>query len=264
MRADAPSVGHRGPCGKILDCFATPAIATNDRRAPHGSLSHRRATIHSATSERLNLRARDERLNSFSLSKQPSRSQSSITPRNIPPVKPNNYLGRRMNRLWIGGYAALFGLACFLPATGYAQQEVKQDAVGPVGTANVTPVTQAMLNAADKNASQFSADQRELCADPVSPGQADQPEEREEPARRLDLPDRRQGIAGDLAHRGRRRDVRDHLLQPRLCARRQDRPRALALQSQDGTNHDLLLRPEQSRRPGPQRPRSISRRSMQS
>ncbi len=60
-----------------------------------------------------------------------------------------------MNRLSIGGYAALFGLACFLPATAYAQQEVKQDFVGPVGTANVTPVTQAMLNAADKNATNF-------------------------------------------------------------------------------------------------------------
>ncbi|WP_426612161.1 pyrroloquinoline quinone-dependent dehydrogenase [Bradyrhizobium sp. McL0616] len=60
-----------------------------------------------------------------------------------------------MNRLSIGGYAALFGLACFLPATAYAQQEVKQDSVGPVGTANVTPVTQAMLNAADKNATNF-------------------------------------------------------------------------------------------------------------
>jgi PQQ-dependent dehydrogenase (methanol/ethanol family) len=60
-----------------------------------------------------------------------------------------------MNRLSIGGYAALFGLACFLPAAAYAQQEVKQDSVGPVGTANVTPVTQAMLNAADKNATNF-------------------------------------------------------------------------------------------------------------
>ena len=60
-----------------------------------------------------------------------------------------------MNRLSIGGYAALFGLACFLPATAYAQQEVKQDSVGPVGTAKVTPVTQAMLNAADKSASNF-------------------------------------------------------------------------------------------------------------
>jgi PQQ-dependent dehydrogenase (methanol/ethanol family) len=60
-----------------------------------------------------------------------------------------------MNRLSIGGYAALFGLAFFLPATAYAQQEVKQDSVGPVGTANVTPVTQAMLNAADKNATNF-------------------------------------------------------------------------------------------------------------
>ena len=60
-----------------------------------------------------------------------------------------------MNRLSIGGYAALFGLAFFLPGTAYAQQEVKQDSVGPVGTANVTPVTQAMLNAADKNATNF-------------------------------------------------------------------------------------------------------------
>ncbi|WP_234682280.1 pyrroloquinoline quinone-dependent dehydrogenase [Bradyrhizobium monzae] len=60
-----------------------------------------------------------------------------------------------MNRLSIGGYAALFGLAFFLPATAYAQQEVKQDSVGPVGTANVTPVTQAMLNAADKSATNF-------------------------------------------------------------------------------------------------------------
>ena len=53
------------------------------------------------------------------------------------------------------GFAALLGLACVVPGTAYAQQEVKQDSVGPVGTANVTPVTQAMLNAADKNASNF-------------------------------------------------------------------------------------------------------------
>ena len=59
-----------------------------------------------------------------------------------------------MNRSSIG-YAALFGLATLLPATGYAQQEVKQDSIGPVGQASVTPVTQAMLNAADKNATNF-------------------------------------------------------------------------------------------------------------
>src|SRR6478609_8146779 len=60
-----------------------------------------------------------------------------------------------MNRFSISGYAAVFGLACLLPGAGYAQQEVKQDAIGPVGTAKVTPVTQAMLNAADKSASNF-------------------------------------------------------------------------------------------------------------
>ncbi len=44
------------------------------------------------------------------------------------------------------------------------------------------------------------------------------------------------------------RDVRHHLLQPRLCDQRQDRRAVLALQAQDGSRHDLLLRPEQSRR----------------
>ena len=48
---------------------------------------------------------------------------------------------------------------------------------------------------------------------------------------------------------------RDDVVQPCLCARRQDRRAALALQSQDGTDHDLLLRSQQSRRPGSRRSR---------
>lgn len=59
-----------------------------------------------------------------------------------------------MNKFSIG-YAALLGFACTLPTLSYAQQEVKQDSIGPVGQANVTPVTQALLNAADKSASNF-------------------------------------------------------------------------------------------------------------
>ena len=59
-----------------------------------------------------------------------------------------------MNRS-LGGYAALFGVACLLSGTSYAQQEVKQDSVGPVGQANVKPVTQALLNAADKSTTNF-------------------------------------------------------------------------------------------------------------
>jgi alcohol dehydrogenase (cytochrome c) len=53
------------------------------------------------------------------------------------------------------GYAAFFGVACLLSGACYAQQEVKQDSVGPVGQANVTPVTQALLNAADKSTNNF-------------------------------------------------------------------------------------------------------------
>ncbi|MBV9559706.1 MAG: PQQ-binding-like beta-propeller repeat protein [Bradyrhizobium sp.] len=59
-----------------------------------------------------------------------------------------------MNKISIG-YAALLGLVCTLPSGGYAQQELKQDFIGPVGTAKVRPVTQAMLNAADKSATNF-------------------------------------------------------------------------------------------------------------
>jgi PQQ-dependent dehydrogenase (methanol/ethanol family) len=53
------------------------------------------------------------------------------------------------------GYAALFGLVCTMPTLAYAQQEVKQDSIGPVGQANVTPVTQALLNGADKSTNNF-------------------------------------------------------------------------------------------------------------
>ena len=49
------------------------------------------------------------------------------------------------------------------------------------------------------------------------------------------------------ADRGQRRDVRDHRVQSRLCARRRDGGAVLEVQAQDGPGHDLLLRPEQSR-----------------
>ena len=59
--------------------------------------------------------------------------------------------------------------------------------------------------------------------------QPDQSRQRQAPACRLDLPDRCQGIARDVADRRWRRDVRDHFVQPCLCAGRQDRQAALAL-----------------------------------
>ncbi len=94
---------------------------------------------------------------------------------------------------------------------------------------------------------QLPAHQRQLRADPLLPEQPDQHRQRRPPAPGLDLPDRREGIDGDLADRGQRRDVRHHLVQPPLRARRPHRGRAVALQAEDGTGHDLLLRPEQPR-----------------
>jgi alcohol dehydrogenase (cytochrome c) len=51
-------------------------------------------------------------------------------------------------------YATLFGLGCLLAAPGNAQ-EVKQDPWSPSREAKLSPVTQAQLNAADKNATNF-------------------------------------------------------------------------------------------------------------
>lgn len=53
------------------------------------------------------------------------------------------------------GYAALLGLACLFSGPSDAQQEVKQATPTASRQAKVTPVTQALLNAADKNASNF-------------------------------------------------------------------------------------------------------------
>ena len=68
------------------------------------------------------------------------------------------------------------------------------------------------------------------------------------PAPGLDLPDRGRRDDGDDAHRRERHHVRHDGVQPRLCARRAHRRAALALQARHGRDHDLLLRPEQSRR----------------
>ena len=51
--------------------------------------------------------------------------------------------------------ATLVGLAGVLAGPGYAQQETKQEAKSAAGTANVSPVTQEQLNAADKNSKNF-------------------------------------------------------------------------------------------------------------
>jgi alcohol dehydrogenase (cytochrome c) len=87
------------------------------------------------------------------LSSRPIPSQSSVAPRDRP-VKVRMIWGEWMSR-FSSGYAAFFGVACLLSGACYAQQEVKQDSVGPVGQANVTPVTQALLNAADKSTNNF-------------------------------------------------------------------------------------------------------------
>ena len=52
-------------------------------------------------------------------------------------------------------YAALFGAVCAFAGPSYAQQEVKQDSKSASGQAKVSPVTQAQLDAADRNTTNF-------------------------------------------------------------------------------------------------------------
>src|SRR5438445_5099079 len=59
-----------------------------------------------------------------------------------------------MNRYSIA-YATLFGLGCFLAGPSNAQQEVKQDPWSPSREAKISSVTQAQLDAADKNTTNF-------------------------------------------------------------------------------------------------------------
>ena len=137
-------------------------------------------------------------------------------------------------------------------AGGVSAQEVQQGTAGSSAAAvKVTPVTQDMLNKAAGDSNNFLHTNGDYTQTALLSEQADQ---RLAMSRKLasglDLPDRGQGIDGDIADRRERGDVRHDLVQPRLCAQRRDRRGALALQAQDGADHDLLLRPEQSRRRG--------------
>jgi alcohol dehydrogenase (cytochrome c) len=59
-----------------------------------------------------------------------------------------------MNRFSIA-HAALFGVVCALAMPSHAQQEVKQESKSASGQAKVSTVTQAQLDAADKNTTNF-------------------------------------------------------------------------------------------------------------
>ena len=97
---------------------------------------------------------------------------------------------------------------------------------------------------------ELPAHQRQLRTDPLLSERPDQSRQRRPSSSRLDFPDRSEGVARDVADRRQRGDVCHHVVQPRLRARRQDRRPDLALQAQARPGHDLLLRPEQSRRRG--------------
>ena len=69
------------------------------------------------------------------------------------------------------------------------------------------------------------------------PGNQINSQQRRQAEARVRLPDRGAGVDGNRADRRQRRDVPDHVVQPRLRDRRGDRRGVLALQAQDGPDH---------------------------
>ena len=84
-------------------------------------------------------------------------------------------------------------------------------------------------------------------------GSADQRRQRRQAQAGVRVPDGGAGVDGDRADRDQRRDVPDHVVQPRLCHRRDDRRRILALQAQARTDRHGVLRQQQPRRRGVRR-----------
>ena len=164
-----------------------------------------------------------------------------------------------MNRYSIA-YATLFGLGCFLAGPGYAQQEVKQDPRSPSREATISPVTQAQLNAADKNTTNFLLTNGNYA------------QTRFHPARQID----RDNVKNLHVAWIFQTDVKESLETSPIVVDgvmfvttsfshvyaldAKTGATALALQSQNGTGDDLLLRSQQSRRPGSRRPRLSSPR----
>ena len=132
---------------------------------------------------------------------------------------------------------ACSGIAGAQEVSGGATTAAKAMAKAP------TPVTQAMLDAAAERREELAALERQLRADALLPGRADQRRQRRQAEAGVRVPDRGAGVDGDRADRRRRRDVPDHVVQPRLRDRRGDRRGVLALQAQDGSDRHRLLRP---------------------
>ena len=140
--------------------------------------------------------------------------------------------------------------AGFALALGVSAQET---GTGDTTTAKpmsskLAPVSQSMLDAAGSNANNWIHSNGSYAQTRYYPGAQINAEQRRQAAAGVRVPDRGARVDGDGADRGRRRHVPHDLVQPRVRDRRGDRQGVLALQAQDGADHDLLLRPEQPRR----------------
>ena len=125
-------------------------------------------------------------------------------------------------------FTAFAALALFSGAA-LAQEEVQQKKAAGGMAAPTPSVSQDMLNAADKDANNFLHTNGNYDQTRYHP--ANQRWQRIETPRRLDFPDGSERVDGNVADRREWRDVRHHILQPRLCAERQDWRSVLALQA---------------------------------
>ena len=147
-------------------------------------------------------------------------------------------------------------------AAAVQAQEVTGQKSGGAATMKAIDVSQQMLSGAGGQSANWLHTNGDYAQTALLPRLADQHRQRQEPEACVRVADRGRRVDGNGADRRRRRDVPDHLVQPHLRHRRGDRPGVLALQAQDGSGDDVLLRPEQPRRRDLRRARSSWARSM--
>ena len=93
-------------------------------------------------------------------------------------------------------------------------------------------------NGAGGDAEELDPLERQLRPDALLPRQPDQRRQRRQARAEVRVPDRGARVDGDRADRHQRRHVPHDVVQPRLRDRRDDRRGVLALQAQDGADHD--------------------------
>ena len=122
-----------------------------------------------------------------------------------------------------------------------------QEITAAVRYGDLSVVTQDLLNRADSDGNNFLLTNGNYSQTRFYPNRQINVGNVVASAASLDLPDRCQGVDGDVADCGERHHVSHHIVRSRLCAECTHRRADLVLRAEAGAADDLLLRSQQPR-----------------